>query len=37
MAYTEHAEIVKHLTLEELEFKINGGIDDDFPDMTPVD
>lgn len=37
MANTEYVEIVKHLTLEELESKIKGGIDDDFPDMTPVE
>lgn len=30
MANTEHVEIVKHITLEELESKIKGGIDDDF-------
>lgn len=37
MANTEHVEIVKHITLEELESKIKGGIDDDFPEMTLVE
>ena len=37
MANTEHVEIVKHITLKELESKIEGGIDNDFPKMTSVE
>lgn len=37
MANTEHVEIVKHIPLDELEAKIKGGIDKDFPGMTPIE
>lgn len=37
MANAEHVSIVRHIPLDELESKIRGGIDKDFPDMTSVE
>lgn len=37
MANTEHVAIIQHIPIEELESKIKGGIEEDFPNITPAE